>query len=355
MPRFEGVFYRNLKSQFNGKPDRCFEYCYQHDNKKRWVNVGRESRGATPQEALRARLEKLASLREDRAAAPLLGDLFDRYYSVLRNPHQQRITESIIKCHLQPAFGPVRADRLARSDLERFKQDLQSRYAVSYVLKVFCILSRSVSLAIEDGLFTGPNPVTKACGFQVAGQVTKCERFLTQEEAELLLTALKKYPEVRDMAFLSLHTGIRLTELYSLTRFDLQPDGRTAIIKSKYGRKEALYLTPEAVQVIRSRSEGPGGLLFPKTKRHTDRFRQAVKACGFNDGITDKVHRVWFHTLRHTFASWLAQKGVDLYVIQKLMRHSDITMTQRYAHLLPNNLADGLNAIRDCLPLPESV
>jgi site-specific recombinase XerD len=44
----------------------------------------------------------------------------------------------------------------------------------------------------------------------------------------------------------------------------------------------------------------------------------------------DKLH---FHSLRHTFASWLVQDGVSLYEVQKLLGHSNIAVTQAYSHL----------------------
>ena len=55
----------------------------------------------------------------------------------------------------------------------------------------------------------------------------------------------------------------------------------------------------------------------------------------FNIGLetNDSKHRVVFHTLRHTFASWLAIEGTPIYTIQKLMGHKDISQTMRYAKL----------------------
>ncbi len=52
-----------------------------------------------------------------------------------------------------------------------------------------------------------------------------------------------------------------------------------------------------------------------------------------------------FHDLRHTFATRLAQAGVDLYKISKLLGHKDIKMTQRYAHHCPDSLRDGVEIL----------
>jgi site-specific recombinase XerD len=57
---------------------------------------------------------------------------------------------------------------------------------------------------------------------------------------------------------------------------------------------------------------------------------------GFNDGVEDTRYRVVFHTLRHTFGSWLAIRGESLQTIKELMGHRRISQTQRYAHLSPD-------------------
>ena len=69
----------------------------------------------------------------------------------------------------------------------------------------------------------------------------------------------------------------------------------------------------------------------------SDTFERVVDSLGLNKGITDRRQRVTFYTLRHTFASWLALEGVTILTIQKLMRHSNIQMTMRYAHLSPSH------------------
>ena len=58
--------------------------------------------------------------------------------------------------------------------------------------------------------------------------------------------------------------------------------------------------------------------------------------------LSDKIH---FHTLRHSFASLLAQKGVSLYIIKELLGHEDLSTTQIYSHLQKQNLMDAVNLL----------
>lgn len=70
-----------------------------------------------------------------------------------------------------------------------------------------------------------------------------------------------------------------------------------------------------------------------------DRFQSALKVLGiFETGMG-------FHLLRHTCASRLVQRGVDLYVVQKWMAHKNIQTTQRYAKLHPRNLQSAANIL----------
>ena len=56
-------------------------------------------------------------------------------------------------------------------------------------------------------------------------------------------------------------------------------------------------------------------------------------------------HVIDVHTLRHTHASWLAERGVPITVIRASMRHADIQMTMRYMHTSAENVAMGINQL----------
>jgi site-specific recombinase XerD len=76
---------------------------------------------------------------------------------------------------------------------------------------------------------------------------------------------------------------------------------------------------------------------------------------GFNAGVTDRRQRVVFHTLRHTFASWLVQNGTDLYTVSKLLGHSDISMTQRYSHLSDDTLQRAVKNLEKAISAQQKV
>ncbi len=59
--------------------------------------------------------------------------------------------------------------------------------------------------------------------------------------------------------------------------------------------------------------------------------------------MSEKLH---FHSLRHTFATWLVQEGVSIYEVQQLLGHSSISVTQVYSHLAASELHGAVNKIQ---------
>lgn len=71
-------------------------------------------------------------------------------------------------------------------------------------------------------------------------------------------------------------------------------------------------------------------------------FRKAKKKMGLADD-KDFVP----HALRHTCASRMVRRGVDLYIVKEILGHSSITVTERYAHLNVDRLRKGIEALED--------
>ena len=89
-------------------------------------------------------------------------------------------------------------------------------------------------------------------------------------------------------------------------------------------------ICPESPFAFFHETERAGG----KVGDHVLDLKKSCKRAYSQAGIND----VRIHDLRHTFASWLVMDGVPLYDVSKLLRHSSIRMTEKYAHLAPDYL-----------------
>ena len=130
----------------------------------------------------------------------------------------------------------------------------------------------------------------------------------------------------------------------------------TLLIKdTKSGRNRNAIMTDDVramfESIIKNRESE---IVFPsrkgaKTTEISRTFDRVVEKLGFNKGIKDRRQKVVFHTLRHTYASWLVMSGVDLYTVQRLMGHMSISMTERYSHLAPDHLRKAVSRMESDL------
>lgn len=124
-------------------------------------------------------------------------------------------------------------------------------------------------------------------------------------------------------------------------------DRTVTIMDGKGEQSRVCHMTDQVFDMLQdvaaNQETKAGKLVFPKQGTENEvryqtgsGFQNIVRSVGLNEGITDRRNRIVFHSLRHTYASWLVQKGVPLYTVQKLMGHKTVIMTQRYAHLAPD-------------------
>ncbi len=192
-------------------------------------------------------------------------------------------------------------------------------------------------------MFSGTNPVSKIKFKKLNNQR---ERFLTKNESEDLSRVLKlKSKQVHDMALLSLHTGMRVSEIFKLTWRDIDlSQGTIHIVDTKITESRYAYMSDPVKEIFKKPSDNKNrNLIFPNAKGNrinaiSKTFARVVESLGFNNNIKDDRDKIVFHSLRHTFASWQVQSGMNLYTLQKLMGHKSFQMVQRYAHLAPDNL-----------------
>lgn len=158
------------------------------------------------------------------------------------------------------------------------------------------------------------------------------------------------------MALLSLRTGLRPTEIFKLRGQDVDANACGLYIIQKGGKRVFVRVPEDMIRMLQAYRRKPAEPIFqqPRKKVAFEKtpacFQTAVRKLGLASKDGDSLYAVTLHTMRHTFASWLAQSGkVTLMELQKLMRHKNITMTMRYAHLFPGQENEKLSIIRDIM------
>jgi integrase len=224
-------------------------------------------------------------------------------------------------------------------------------YAIAVVRQVFNSAKRNI-------FFHGISPVA---GVRQLKFDNKRYRYLKHHEADKLMAVLQsRNQQLYEMAMLSLHCGLRADEIFPLIWGDINIEDGTILVRdTKNSKNRFAYMTKEIKNILNNREKGmKGELLFPnecgqKYKEIPKLCREVIAELGFNDGETDRRGKVVFHTLRHTFASWLVQNGTDLYTVQKLLGHSTIAVTERYSHLAKDNFNNAVQNFEDSLEQTE--
>lgn len=183
--------------------------------------------------------------------------------------------------------------------------------------------------------------------------VRKQPEYLSPEQIGALLEApdFSQLEGLRDRAMLELlyATGLRVTELVSLSVVDLDLDGATLRVLGKGDKERWLPLGEVAVLVLKtyihrvrprilSRTDGDSPTLFV-TKRGSGMTRQAFwKNLRRYAEVAGIEQRLTPHQLRHAFATHLIEHGADLRSVQMLLGHANISTTQLYTQVTRERL-----------------
>lgn len=371
---YKGVEYREHLSRKHGvMRDRYYRIRYQHLGKTITSGLGWASEGWTPTEASRKRGEYISNAKAGQMPTTMaeeealrqaekeqrehearlekikgitFSDFWMEHYLPRANgdkkPRTMKAEISIYETWINKAIGSKPLVDIAPIHLEGIKRKMtragRAPRTIHYMLQ---IIRQVFNTAIDLEFFAGVNPVSKV---KRPKYNNKRLRFLSHDEADQLLTALKERSRTtHDMAVLSLHCGLRAGEVMALTWGDVDLEhGLLNLRDTKNKESRTVHIT-EAVKNILTRMKqgGKSEIVFPDTRHGgakqyiSKAFDKTVQALGFNEGVTDRRQRVTFHALRHTFASWTVMAGVEIYTLQKILGHSSIAMTERYSHLAP--------------------
>lgn len=381
--KFRGVRYYEHPTRKKGiRKDRYYSIRYQIEGRQYEEGVGWATDDITELKAVniiqqikedykagkgiityRERMKKAKAEKETKKREALtFKDFFQKTYipHVGPNKAENSIRTEQVLCDkwIIPIIGTKTLNQISAFDLERIKKNMtvekKSPRTISYALAV---IRQAFNTASTLGVYTGDNPADKV---KFPRKDNRRARFLTKEQAETLLTALRKKSQtVYDLSVLSLYCGLRFGEAAGLKWGDIdEKHGIIWIRDTKTGRNRAAYIVGPVHEIFTRRDRGPAETrVFSSSEGEklgeiSKTFSRTVEELSLNAGITDPRDKLVFHSLRHTFASWLVLAGVDLYRVKELLGHSTLAMTERYSHLSPGALRDAVMTLNQA-PLQE--
>ncbi len=390
--KYPGVRYRlAAKKLKGGQPDKYFTIRYRINGKRFEEPVGWASEGWSAEKAYavlakikqnirlgtgpqsleeqRRKGEKEREEREKSKARQIVQQMplaqfaeghFVPYIQTKKRSWKtdvQRLDKIIL-----PVLGAYPLSAITTEDIQSLLDRLAASGAAPATIRhYFAILRRIFNIASQITVhgvqvFTGRNP---AKGVLVPPVHNSRERYLSPEEADLLIAEAGKLrsPDLQHVIILSLNTGLRMSEIARLRWADVNIKDAILTVRAEARRKPGGHvpLNVDALRVFTFRSKQysakNNNFVFPpilgaKPRNFSKAFAGLVKKTDLNKGVNDRRDKIVFHSLRHTFASWLALAGTDIYRINRLMRHKTLSMTMRYAHLIPDATRDAVNHLR---------
>ena len=295
----------------------------------------------------------LGEIAEGKWFDRLLGDertfqqMMERYmaeHSTPKKASSEKDRSSLT--HLLPFFGSYTISDITPRLINEYKSTRRIHgHSPCTINRELALMKHAFTLAVKEWGWVRDNPVKMV---SMEKEPPPRDRWLTFEEEEKLLSVSPSW--LKPMIIFAVETGCRRGEMLSLGWKSVDLFRRVVtIFGSKTGEKRSIPLTQRALGVLRERQRETVSsikedlvFLHPPGRRvniHTLRFafEEALKKA--------EIEGFRWHDLRHTFASRLAQAGVDTYAIQRLMGHKTFTTTQRYAHHYVESLREGIGAL----------
>lgn len=237
-------------------------------------------------------------------------------------PRDGHLVKPLVRFFQGRRLGEISPWLVEKYKHERLKATVRGRrIAGATVNRELSCLRRLFNLAIQWGK-ASTNPAAR---FKLLPELNHVERVLTPVEAQGLLAACCDH--LRPMVLLALHTGMRRGEILGLTWEQADVARRMiTLTQTKSGRVRRLPMADLVVDTLKQRPRS-GPFVFGGEQPHRRISTAWRGACRRAD-----LGRVRFHDLRHTWASWLVEEGVDLRTVQELGGWSSLKLLERYAH-----------------------
>ena len=258
---------------------------------------------------------------------------------------------SLIKNHIMPNFGKQYLDEISKKDIIQFISKHALTHKPGSVNRVIILLRYIFNLSIRwetPGIIKNPT-----ADIPLLEENNKKERFLTADEAKALVEKLKESDNkmLQYIIPMLILTGARKNEVLKAKWEDFNFDQRVWRIPISKSGKARYVPISEGVQYLLEAVPRytDCDYVFPNPKT---KLPYISIFCSWNTARKlVNLGEVRIHDLRHSFASFLVNNGRSLYEVQRILGHTQIKTTQRYAHLSQESLLSAANEIGKAVPI----
>lgn len=366
----EGVYTR-----IKGNGEKVFIITYRYDNHFYKKTLGSTTQGWTLNKAVKERAKRIVD-GEDTSIVIDIPKTFDQiaqeYFDSISHKPDYRNTMSRYHNHIQAKLGYKDISLITVNDVNKLKKYLTNVISKA-TGKPLALKTIDDRLNLIDTIYNYHNKVyynnqiKSPANSKLVSRFNPDNarvRFLSKDEYHKLLKAIEnrveycewnsvhEYLSSEMLLYVKLltTTGMRTYSALTLRARDFDFESNSINVQNhKTNRQYRAFIHPSIHDELKvlcnqipSRNYLFGRREQPYHRTTINKRLLPIMNKLFNHGIEDRRERVVVHTLRHTFGSWLAQKGTSLYIISKLMDHSDVSQTQVYSKLASNSGEDSV-------------
>jgi site-specific recombinase XerD len=309
------------------------------------IDLARQWRQTTKADALRGEIRRTKASKS-RPFDEYATEYLESWSKVEKRPSSYARDMISVK-HLTGCFGSTDIARITRRDVEQYVASRKAAgLAAGTMNRELSCLKNMFRKAVDWG-YLETNP---AWGVKQQREEVEEREFLTEEEAERLIQVCP--PHTKPIVIVALNTGMRRGEILNLQWRDVDfSKGERGMITVRTSKNHDSRHIPMNEKVAAALRGIPRNIARGRDESYVFAKSTGEGIKSIRNGFEAAVRRVKlekhisFHDLRHTFASWLVMRGVDLTTVAKLMGHRDIRVTMRYSHLAPDHLQSAVDVL----------
>ncbi|WP_419768072.1 tyrosine-type recombinase/integrase [Arcobacter sp.] len=354
--KYDGIYYKELKTLFNGKLDLSFYVVYRSNGKQLKKSVGKKSQMMTAAKAFQIKNDILYEIRHGinnhTKKDITFKNIIDKWEDDKKNKLKAITTDLQRLDNYCSHLYNKKVNDINTNDIKDIYNNLLAKgLSETTFKKIFSVIKRVINHAIEHEYITSAPNIK----LNISIKEKKVTETYSDEMIARYLNVIDNYPYrlMSKIVKFIFCTGMRRAEPLKIKWENYSYENSTIkIIDAKSGHDETYFLSNSAKDIIESQRETTKVYIFEETPGiqitisklafHANKMKLKAQ-------LPDNYRPL--HSLRHHFGTLLARHGLNAFKIQKMMTHKDIKTTQRYIDLADKEIIDDLNMIEQKLTI----